>query len=53
LQHKQKQKDKKIIKAENGSYLLGASSRSTAVVVAIAVGALFTMDSATPAAVNS
>jgi hypothetical protein len=30
---------------ENGSYLLGAPSRSTAVVVAIAVDALFTMES--------
>jgi hypothetical protein len=35
---------------ENGSHLLGASSCSIVVVVAIAVDTLFTMDSAAPAA---
>jgi hypothetical protein len=38
-------KIRKIMQEENGSYLLGAPSRSTAVVVAIAVDALFTMES--------
>ena len=38
-------KIRKIMQEENGSYLLGAPSRSTAVVIAIAVDALFTMES--------